>query len=206
MKTELEAKWLDVDVDRLRKKLLDLGARQEHPEILMKRKVFDFPDRRLEKIGAWIRVRDEGQKITLSYKQLNDRTLTGTKEATVIVNDFHQACEVLVDIGMIEKSYQETRRELWRLDGSEITIDSWPWIPTFVEIEAETEPQLRSTAARLGLEWTEAMHGSVETAYQKYYDVTDQEIDTWPQITFSIMPEGLEKRRRGNRERRPVRD
>jgi len=32
-------------------------------------------------------------------------------------------------------SYQETRREKWMLDDAEVTIDTWPWIPTFIEIE-----------------------------------------------------------------------
>ncbi len=80
MQTEIEAKFLDVDVEALRKKLEEIGATQEHPEIFMKRKVFDYPDSRLEKKGGWIRVRDEGEKITLSYKQLNDRSLHGTKK------------------------------------------------------------------------------------------------------------------------------
>lgn len=196
METEIEAKFLDIEPESLRKKLVSMGAKQKHPEILMKRKVFDHPDLRLEKIGGWVRVRDEGEKITFSYKQLNDRTLHGTKEVTVIVSDFERTCQILETIGLVARSYQETRRETWLLGTSEVTIDTWPWIPTFVEIESPDETELRGVAERLGFHWQDAMHGSVETAYQKYFNVTEEEIDHWQSITFVPMPDWLAGKRK----------
>ncbi|MBP6943104.1 MAG: adenylyl cyclase, partial [Candidatus Buchananbacteria bacterium] len=92
MQTEIEAKFPSIDREELLKALIANEAKQEHPEILMKRRVFDFEDSRLEKIGGWVRVRDEGDKITMSYKQLNDRSLHGTQEVNITVDDFEQAC------------------------------------------------------------------------------------------------------------------
>lgn len=90
MHTELEAKFLDIHPEALLEKLKARGAKQVHEERMMRRKIFDFPDRRLEKTGSWIRVRDEGDKITMSFKQLIDRSLYGTKEMTVTVSDFEE--------------------------------------------------------------------------------------------------------------------
>ncbi|MBI2676355.1 MAG: class IV adenylate cyclase [Candidatus Yanofskybacteria bacterium] len=197
MEVELEAKFLDIDKEVLRKKLKEVGAKLIYPERLMKRNVFDYPDERLEKEGAWVRVRDEGDnKITLSYKRLVDRTLQGTKEITLDVADFDTMTNFLLAIGLKQDAYQETKREKWELDGSEITIDTWPWIPTFVEIESSTENGLTDIAKDLGFDWSQAMHGSVETAYQKYYDVTEQEIDGWESITFVPVPDWLEVKRK----------
>jgi len=197
METELEAKFLDIDKEALRKKLKEVGAKLIYPERLMKRNVFDYPDERLEKEGAWIRVRDEGDnKITLSYKRLVDRTLQGTKEITLDVANFDTMTSFLLAIGLKQDAYQETKREKWELDGSEITIDTWPWIPTFVEIESPTEKGLMNIAKDLGFDWSQAMHGSVETAYQKYYDVTEQEVDAWESITFIPVPDWLEVKRK----------
>lgn len=201
MQTELEVKFLDIDPDALRQKLTAIGATREYPERLMKRHVFDFPDKRLEKEGAWVRVRDEGdQKITLSYKRLIDRTLQGTKEITLEVSDFLGMTHFLLAIGMRQSSYQETKREKWKLGTSEITLDTWPWIPMFVEIEAATEKELREISKDLGFDWSRAMHGSVETAYQAYYDVTEREIDAWESITFIPVPDWLEIQRKGKRQ------
>ena len=196
MQTEIEAKFLDIKKETIRKKLLGLGAKMIKPEILMKRKTYDFPDLRLEKIQAWIRIRDEGDKITLSYKRLLDRSLHGTKEATVTVDDFEIAGQIIESLGLHCMSYQETKREEWQLDDCEITIDTWPWIPSFVEIEAPNERVIKMTAKKLGFDWKQALHGSVETAYQKYYDVTEAEVDHWKEITFIPTPAWLESKRK----------
>ena len=197
MDTEIEAKFLNIDPASLREKLRGAGAKLVYPERLMRRKNFDYADGRLEKIGGWIRVRDEGGgKITLSYKELRDRTLRGTKEISLEVRDFDAICNFLLAVGLKNKSYQETRREKWMLGDVEITIDTWPWIPTFVELEASTEEEVKSSASKLGLDWAEALHGSVETAYQKYFDATEAEIDGWEKITFTPVPDWLEAKRR----------
>ncbi len=196
MQTEIEAKWLNVDKDELRAKLKKIGAELVQPERLMVRSVFDFADGSLEAKKGWVRVRDEGDKTTLSYKQLNDRTLHGTKEVTVAVDDFEATCMFLENIGLERKSYQETKRESWKLGDIEIELDTWPWIPSLVEIEAPDEKQLKETADKLGLDYDKALHGSVETAYQAVYDVTEEEINTWPEIKFIDIPDWLEKTRK----------
>jgi len=194
MQTEIEAKWLNINLATMRKQLLDIGAELIIKERLMVRKVYDYPDKSLEKIGGWIRVRDEGDKITLSYKQLNDRTVHGTKEVTVVVDDFETACSFLDSIGMKSNSFQETKRESWKIGSTEIELDTWPWIPSFVEIEAESEEELKSAARKLGLDYSNALHGSVETAYQAVYDVSEEEIDNWEEVRFVEVPGWLAAR------------
>jgi adenylate cyclase class 2 len=191
METEIEAKWLKIDVNEFRERLIRAEAELKQPERLMTRKVYDFADKRLEKIGGWVRVRNEGDKITLSYKQLNDRSMHGTQEVTVVVGDFENTCIFLESIGLVLTSFQETKRESWQLNGAEIEIDTWPWIPSFVEIEAKAESGLRQAAEQLGLDMSLALHGSVETAYQDAYDVSEEEIDNWSEIKFSPVPDWL---------------
>lgn len=196
MQIELEAKFLDVDIEKLRNCLKDNGAILIHKECLMRRKNFDYPDARLYKIGGWIRVRDEGDKITLAYKQLVDRTIEGTKEISLVVEDFDKVSNLLLAIGFDNKSYQETKRERWDFDGVEVTIDTWPWIPTFVELEGSNLEKLKEVAVKLNFNWDKAIHGSVENAYQAYYSVSDEEVDSWENITFVPVPDWLEVRRK----------
>ena len=196
MQTEIEAKFLDVDHRAIRAKLKELGAVCEHPMRMMKRKVFDYPDMRLEKIGGWVRVRDEGDKITMSYKQLNDRTLHGTKEVNLVIDNFDAACQFLESIGLEQNSFQETKRESWTLDGAQIELDEWPWVKSFVEIEAESELALKKILNKLSIDITGAVHGSVEIVYQAEYNVTEAEVDGWPEIVFGKVPDWLASRRR----------
>lgn len=197
MNTEIEAKFTKVNPREIRKRLINIGAELKKSERLMKRKNFDYPDNRLEKVGGWIRLRDEGDKITLAYKQLNDRSLHGTKEVSVTVSDFEQTANLLLAVGFEMKSYQETKRESWNYKNVDVEIDIWPWIPPFVEIEGEREGLVKTVAKDLGFDWKDAKHGSVENAYQEIFDVTEAEIDSWKEITFSPVPEFIEAKRRG---------
>lgn len=197
MQTEIEAKFLQVDHDEIREKLKALGATLEQPMRLMRRRNYDFPGRTLEKEKTgWVRVRDEGDKCTLAYKQLNDRTLHGTKEISVTVSSFEDTCLLLEQIGLEAQSYQETKRESWVLGDTQVEIDEWPWIKPFIEVEAPSEKELNAIVAKLGLDMQDAVHGSVEIAYQAEYDVTDEEVDHWSEILFVQVPDWLEAKRK----------
>jgi adenylate cyclase class 2 len=196
MTTEIEAKFLRIDASALRASLRAAGATLEHEERTLRRRNFDHPDGRLEAIGGWVRIRDEGHRTTMSYKQLNDRTLHGTKEVDLVIDDGDKAEQFLLAIGLVRKSVQETRRESWKLGTCEVEIDTWPWIPSFAEIEGPDEASVRATCAALHLPWENALHGSVEVAYRDEYDVTEAEIDGWEEILFVPVPVWLEKTRR----------
>ncbi|MFA5743113.1 MAG: hypothetical protein WCX77_02985 [Candidatus Paceibacterota bacterium] len=118
------------------------------------------------------------------------------KEISLAVEDFNKISNILLAIGLDSKSYQETKRERWDFDGVEVTIDTWPWIPAFVELEGVSEEKLKEAAVKLNLDWKSAVHGSVEIAYQKYYNVSEEEIDGWESITFIPVPDWLEVRRK----------
>jgi len=196
METEIEAKWLVPSLEPIRQRLTEIGARLVVPERLMRRKLYDYSDNRLEKMGGWVRVRDEGDKVTLSYKQLKDRSLHGAKEVSLVVSDFAKTCQLLEAIGLLAKSYQETKRETWLLGMCEVTLDTWPWIPAVVEIEGDSEADVKQAAVKIGFNWEEALYGSIENVYQKYYQVTEAEVDHWPQITFVPVPDWLKAKQR----------
>jgi adenylate cyclase, class 2 len=195
MQTEIEAKFLGIDVEGLRKKLKESGASLVHPERLMRRKNFDYADRRLYAIGGWIRVRDEGGRVTLSYKRTLDDSINGTKEIEIIVDNFEKTTDFLQAIGLDQKSFQETKRERWLMDGVEVTLDTWPWIPSFAELEGETEEKVKEAALKLGLDISSAMHGGVAPVYCKYFGVTCNEVNEWESIVFVPVPYWLEIKR-----------
>jgi adenylate cyclase class 2 len=167
MKPEIEAKFLNVNHENVRKKLTRLGAVCEQPMRLMKRVTIDTPD--MTKKGAWVRVRDEGHRITIAYKQLDGLTIDGTQEIEIEVSNFDAAIQLLAAAGLPHGSFQETKREAWQLGEAEIVLDEWPWLKPFIEIEASSEAAVRKVAQQLGFEWADAKFGDVMTAYQAQY-------------------------------------
>lgn len=185
MKNEIEAKFINIDVEALREKLRAAGAECEQPMRLMRRAVFDNEFMKTDKDG-FLRVRDEGNRTTMTYKQFDDMSIDGVKEVEVETSDYEITLELLAQIGMTPTSVQETKRETWRLGDVELMIDEWPWLQPFVEIEGESEAAIRAVAERLEFDWNEAKFGGVMRVYQATYPhVTQQDnISTIPVILF----------------------
>jgi adenylate cyclase class 2 len=78
MKIEYEATFSNVDKDKIRSKLSEVGAKLERPEFLQKRSVFHLPEGN-HLIGGWMRVRDEGDKITMSVKVVDGNQIENQK-------------------------------------------------------------------------------------------------------------------------------
>lgn len=193
IQSEIEATFINIDKEKLRKTLTELGARCLQDETLMQRTVFDVDE------NEFIRVRDEGDRITLSYKRLDSLSLSGMKEICLTVDDYAQAVSFLKALGFHIKAKQETLREEWLLDDVELDIDTWPWLPPFVEIEGKSEKAVRSVAKKVGFDFDDALFGGVDEVYKKFYNVTSREVNQeWHEIKFGdgSIPEWLEKRRR----------
>jgi len=189
MQQEREAKFLGVDPKAIREKLRALGATRVQPEQLMRRTVFDFSDRQPCRQGSWIRVRDEGDRVTLSFKQVTGTGIEDMQEVELVVDDFERAGRLLAALGYQQKAYQETKREKWVFRKAEITIDTWPGLRPFVEIEASDEETVKSVAVQLDFDYRNALFGSVDVVYERELGITPDEINhETPHLTFENPP------------------
>ena len=190
MKTEFEATFLNIDKHTLRLQLKDAGAEVVHEEFLMKRVVF-FPPKHLE--GAWMRVREEYGKITMSIKQIKGNLIHDQKEVEVKINDVQAGIEFLESQGAVKKAYQENKREKWIKDNVEICIDTWPGLSPFVEIEGDSEEQVKKISKELNFDWNDAVFGDVSIIYKKELGIPQKIInDETPLITFEEPPQKYE--------------
>lgn len=168
---EIEIKFLEIDSDGVAQKLVALGARKVG-DFHYRRIVFDYPDFRLDQQGAWVRLRDEGDKITLTFKQRlaqNIHSLDGDDgmfERETIVTDFEATRTILLKIGLIEKMYQENKRTRYMLDDVEFDIDSWPLLPPYLEIEGASWDAVYAAAEKLGLKREDAKIFSTNQIYR----------------------------------------
>ncbi|PIZ95757.1 MAG: hypothetical protein COX80_03435 [Candidatus Magasanikbacteria bacterium CG_4_10_14_0_2_um_filter_33_14] len=186
MDIEFEATFIDIDLDIFRKKLKSVGAELINPERLMKRVVFDPPQ---DMAGAWLRVRDEGDKITMSIKQVTGNKIDEQKETELIIDNFEEGVKFLESIGGKKKSYQENKRESWLYREAKIEIDTWPGLESFVEVEAKSEKMVKSISEDLGLDFSKGLFGSVEIVYKIKLGIPPKVInDETPEITFENPP------------------
>lgn len=176
MNTEIEAKFLHINHEEIRDKLSDACFVCTTPMRLMRRAIIDYADRRLQ-IGvpnSYIRVRDEGDKVTLTYKQFASLAIDGAQEVEVVTSSFEDTVKVFTAIGLEVVSLQESKRETWRNGACEVVLDEWPWLDPYMEIEASTESEVKEVSDQLGLDWSEAKFGDVMVAYRDQYPYLDE--------------------------------
>jgi len=186
MQTEFEATFYPVNPDDIRHKLKEAGAVLVYPEYLMKRVVFNPPK---PAPFAWLRVRQEADKTTMSYKMVNGNKIEDQKEIQLVIDDFQKGIDFLTEIGAEKKSYQETKRELWKMDGAEITIDIWPGLKPLVEVEAGNEEEVKRMSEKLGFDYSQAYFGAVDGIYEKELGIRVDVLNhAVPEITFENPP------------------
>jgi len=137
MHTEYEARFLAIDLDAVLDKLTAQSATCVMPRTLMRRIVFKNSD--IEQRGGWLRLRDEGHRTTLT--------------------------SLLEAMGFKALRYQENYREEWKLGEVTFDLDTWPDLPTFLEVEGPDEDAVRAAAEKLGLDLNQASYGSVDEVY-----------------------------------------
>ncbi|MBT3324334.1 CYTH domain-containing protein [archaeon] len=188
MEIEYEATFPNIIKDEIRNKLIELGAKLIKKEFLMKRSVFTLPKNN-EIDNAWLRVRDESDRITMSLKVIDGNQIHNQKEVCLNIDHFSDAELFLTTLGCKKKAYQETKRELWILDEVEVCIDEWPFLEPFVEVEGKSEELVKLVSEKLGFDYTKALFCSVATLYNIKYGVDEDIIsNATPIITFEKNP------------------
>lgn len=153
---EIEVKFLDIEALHMEKKILEIGAKKAFDRVY-KIKVFDYPDLRLDKDYSWLRLRDEGDKVTLTFKKRlgardgvkND---DGMLEHEIVVSDFDQTAKIFESIGLALKFYEEKRRIRYLLEDIEFDIDFCPALKPYLEIESDDWAKIDRAISLLGLD------------------------------------------------------
>ncbi len=160
---EYETKVLKFDLKSIINKLKQFGAK-EVPEVLMRRYVFDLKSANFE----WIRLRDHGNKVTTTYKHkiIKNTELGKTTEIEVEVSDFEKAAQIFKKLPFFRIFYQENKRHLFQLDKIEFSIDTWPMIDPYLEIESDSKENVERALTLLGLTGKDVGDKDIEEIYQ----------------------------------------
>ena len=137
----------------------------------------------LEVKKTYIRVRDEGHRITMTYKLLSEGNFD--EETEVNVDNFDSAVKLLENVGCKKKYYYEKIREIWDHKDVEIVFDTNPGNPDRMEVEAKTLNELNKILKELGL--NSKMHDDSN----KYLEIFGIEIPKNLDLKFSTVKKDL---------------
>ncbi len=77
-------------------------------------------------------------------------------------------------LGYEHSMYQENKRTIYKLEDVEFDIDTWPMIPTYLEIEAKSKEQVEEIIEKLEIDKNKLSLDKLSEIYKKYdYDIHD---------------------------------
>lgn len=177
---EIECRFLEIDKELLTKKLRELGAKDGGENFIKETVIYD-KELKWRDEQKFVRIRQEGQKTKLTYKDQKIQTVDGTFEIEFGIDDYAKAELLFKKIGLWPFRHQEKKRHSFKLEGVTIDIDTWPMIPTYVELEGESEDDLKKVAKMLGLDWAKADFHNARWVIENVYNIP---VGTFRTYTF----------------------
>ena len=174
---EYEVRVLEIDKKAVQNKLKELGAVLIE-DVFQRRYVYDFNPVNPDK---WIRLRTNAETTTLTIKNVESSNIDGTKEVEIEVSDFDITNEILNELGYIPRAVQENKRIKYDLNGVEIDIDTWPKIPTILEIEGKSEKEVFDTLELLGIDKAKSTSLNIQVIYEEKYGIN---LEKEPNLKF----------------------
>jgi adenylate cyclase, class 2 len=167
---EIEVRFLEIDKPSLVSKLLELGAHDEG-EIMLEETIIYDPEFKWRDEQRFVRLRKIGDSTKLTYKEHREHTVDGTYEIEFGVDDYKKAELLFEKIGLIAFRHQQKKRHTLQLNGVTFDIDTWPKIPTYVELEGESENDLMNAAKAVGLDWEKAEFHNARWVIENIYKI-----------------------------------
>lgn len=152
---EIEVRFLEINKEQLIARLLELGA-IDHGESLLDEHIIFDKDLLWQKGSKFLRIRTKNGNSTLTYKERtnpHEPTADGTEEIEFEVSDPDLTLALLNRLGYEPFRSQQKKRHSFTLGDVQLDIDTWPKVPTYVELEGNSEVELKDAAKKLNLDW-----------------------------------------------------
>lgn len=178
---EIEVKFYLSDMDRIRSRIIELGA-ESMGRAFETNIRFEDADKGLIQKKSLLRLRKD-KTTTLTFKsepRVKDDQFKILRELEVEVNDFDTMKHILESIGLQEEQIYEKWRETLVLKDTKLCLDTMPY-GNFLEIEGQKE-DIKELASRIGLKWQKR----ILLNYLAIFDVIKQKSNLpFYDVTFS---------------------
>ncbi|MEK7590035.1 MAG: class IV adenylate cyclase [Patescibacteria group bacterium] len=179
MKKEIETRFLNINKDEFVKKLISFGAIDKGEEKL-EESIFYDQEMSWKGKGKFVRLRRTKNKTQLTYKTNVKQTADSAREIELEVSDFNKCSEIFQNIGLKAIRQIEKYRHTFELDNIIFDIDTWPKIPTYIEIEGASLGSLKNACKQLSLDWEKRFDGDAREVFKHY----GHNLDNLSVVTF----------------------
>lgn len=122
--------------------------------------------------NKWVRLRKSNEKVELTVKHilkgnLEDGLFQKILETEIITSSFETTNELLENLGLAKRNYQEKIRYSYEYKTAKIEVDIWPLIEPYMEIECDDTDLISEIITKLGVSNHEICSCNTENIYLK---------------------------------------
>lgn len=170
MDKEIEVRFLEIHKPSLTAKLTDLGA-QDLGEVMLEEVIIYDPKLEWLKERRFVRLRKSGEQTRVTYKEHRELSVDGAHEIEFAIGDLDKAALLFEKIGLFPYRRQQKKRHSFKFGEVTVDIDTWPKVPTYVELEGPSEIILKQAADQLGFDWQQAVFADARTIIEGRYNI-----------------------------------
>lgn len=120
--------------------------------------------------NKWIRLRKSNEKVELTVKHILKGSLEGglfqkVMETEITTSSFEKTNELLENLGLAKRNYQEKIRYSYEYKTAKVEIDIWPMIEPYMEIECENTDIISEIIKKLYISNHEIISCNTEEIY-----------------------------------------
>ncbi|MFQ5474433.1 MAG: class IV adenylate cyclase [Candidatus Nanoarchaeia archaeon] len=146
---------LEVDIQDVINKLEEFGANKIF-EGDLEAEFFDFKDLRLKKDKKMLRLRVKRNHSELTFKErISKDEAKIMKEHETDLDNPESMRTILSSLGLKKIGEMKKHRVSYSLDNVRFEFDTFPNIPTFLEIESDNVSELKLWVENLGFSWSD---------------------------------------------------
>lgn len=159
---EVELKFLNIDVNKIKDRLTEIGAKLIYDayieSVSFKARGFSGSDSKQK----YLRVRKINNEVEVTYKGVElDSLMSERREINLSVDDFQKTIEFFKELGFQPEKIFTKHRLHYELDGVHFELDTLKDIPTYLEIETSSQGDMEKACDLLQLDIKDGKKGMI---------------------------------------------
>lgn len=159
---EVELKFLNINVNEIKQKIQNIGAELKYDTYTESYPFLkeDFSASNSNK--KYLRIRKINDDITITYKDPNKKSnMSNRSEIEIKVDNYEKAIQLIEKLGFKKGKVFRKHRIHYELNDIHFELDTLENIPTYLEIETQSEDDMKNICIKLGLNILNGKKGTI---------------------------------------------
>ncbi len=159
---EIELKFLNVNVEEIKKKLNKLGAKLKYDAKIESHPFLAEGFHSSNSNMKYLRIRKINDNIKITYKDPAENSyMSIRKEIEIEVDNYNEAIKLIEKLGFKKGAISKKHRIHYEFENIHFELDTLENIPTYLEIETQNKEDMKNICIKLNLDILNGKKGTI---------------------------------------------